>query len=428
MTLLAKKLVAVAIAAIAAAVAVAVIAPAGVWHYVAAIAVVALVVALVIAAKSAANATEKVLTMREALRNNDFTMRFHDRQNPEINKAFQEISEIIKEEKLKAKQRESYFELIVDSVDSGIIAVDAADNVELCNDSALRLLGLNLLTHLSQLDRVEPGLGNAFRTMTVGESRLLSLPVGGGNAELSAVMSQIDFGETSMRIYIVNNVHSLVERSEVEAWVKLTRVLTHEIMNGIAPIHSISDTLLNGGNIDSPTADSLAVIRSTSEGLMKFTESFRKFAAIPSPVLKLNYVATLMEQSKSLLADMLSGVEVEISVVPDDLILQSDGCLLERVFVNMLKNAVDSGADRIRMEASCAKGEAITIGISDNGAAIPADCIGRIFVPFFTTKSGGSGIGLSVCRRIMSLHCGSIQLQQPSPLPTYTKTFHLQFP
>ena len=211
----------------------------------------------------------------------------------------------------------------------------------------------------------------------------------------------------------------------MEAWIKLTRVLTHEIMNGIAPIRAMSDSLLNSGTDDPKRVEeSLEVISSTSDGLMKFTKSFRKFAAIPSPELSLNYVRDLANDAVALMHEPLAAVKVVIDIQPEDIIVQADKNLISHVLVNLLKNAIEAGATAIRINSRTIENESVTIDVIDNGQPVSDECAEQIFVPFFTTKRDGSGIGLSVARRIMNLHGGTLQLINN---PT-KKTFRLLFP
>ncbi len=401
--------------------------PSGVWYVVAGVAFAAAVAALVVAAGTAFNATGKVGIMVEALRNNDFSLRFPDKLNPEINNAFSDIAFMIKEEKIKARQRDNYYGLIINRVSAGVFVMDENGNVELCNDSALRLLGMHVFTHASQLDRREPGLYNSLRSMTTGDTSLISFLGEHGPVSVSVVFSSIKLGDEVKSVYVLNNVYSVIDRREVEAWIKLTRVLTHEIMNSIAPIHALSTSLLEEDCNRDDTMARLRVINTTAAGLMNFTSSFRKFAAIPVPEKRLNYVDGLVRRAVSLCGDMLDGVECTVDVAPPDLIVESDEGLICQVLVNLLKNAKEAGATKVLVKAGCDAKGAVGIDVSDNGEAIPPECMDQIFVPFFTTKSGGSGIGLSVSRRIMNLHGGSMSVVQSRRIP-YAKTFRLRFP
>ena len=216
-------------------------------------------------------------------------------------------------------------------------------------------------------------------------------------------------------------VGNALSHKEVDAWINLTRVLTHEIINSIAPINALSDSLL-------PTAsgtmkEKIEVIRDTSASLMAFTETFRKFSAIPKPQRQLVYVADLISEATTLLCESIANASVKIHT-ENDLIVNADRTLMVRALVNLLHNAVDAGATKIDICSRSCSDDSVVIDISDNGSPIPEECRDRIFVPFFTTKQNGSGIGLAVARRVLSLHDGGISLIQPTDAP-YTKTFRM---
>lgn len=372
----------------------------------------------------------KLGVMVEALRNSDFSMRFFDRGKADYNRALEELAAIFKTEKMKLKANEYFYGLILDSVNAGVIAVEENGNVRLCNRQALSLLGVSVLTNEVQLDRVSEGLRHAFRTMSVGEVRLVTFPSAEGVANVSVGLSQITANDGHrINIYILNNIYSVIDRQEVDAWMKLTRVLTHEIMNGIAPINSLSDSLLHKTSAEmDDIREGLDVIRSTSDGLMRFIRSYRSFSAIPEPKKQLLYVADVARYVLSMQKRELEGMAVELAIATDDLIVNADETQLYQVLSNLLKNAVEAGAKKLRISAETDRDESVIIDVSDDAPVVDDECLQQIFVPFFTTKPEGSGIGLSVARRILNLHEGTLRLLQPSPYRHYTKTFRLQIP
>ena len=227
-----------------------------------------------------------------------------------------------------------------------------------------------------------------------------------------------------------------MEDTEVETWIRLTRILTHEIMNAVTPITSVSDTLRNCfGPTDSELRAGLETISETGKGLMAFVESYRRLTRIPTPQPTLFYVRRFVERMLRLTlpapADGRPSIRVDVYIRPDDLILYADENLISQVMLNLLKNAVqaigpDRSDGRIHIVASCCADESVEIEVSNNGAPIPPDVAEHIFTPFFTTKSGGSGIGLSVARQIMRLSGGAISLKRP--MPDGLTTFLLRFP
>lgn len=397
--------------------------------------IAALVAVLFLAFKNAANASSKVKLMVEAIRNNDFSMRFHDKNNNGVNRALEKISAIIRDEKQNARRNERYYGLIMDKVNAGIFAADEKGKVELCNDGMLKLLGVSAFTYLEQLERIDKELKNELYAMQPGEVKMLSYKMKNGENRISASRSMISFERKMIDIFVLNNIYHVINSNEVEAWVKLTRVLTHEIMNSIAPINSLSEQL--GGCTDGEKLrQGLEVIHDTSSELMKFTENYRRFAILPAPVCRLVSVNELVNRMIQLFKGF--PVEFDSQVLPQELIINADEALIGRVIANLLKNSIESDAAHIRIAAYCInEQEQVAIDVSDDGKPIDDQIREQIFVPFFTTKAEGSGIGLSVSRRIMSMHNGSLHLIQLSPeLPNrlrmgqknlYTKTFRMVF-
>lgn len=403
--------------------------------YAAVICLAALVTVLVLAFRNAANASSKITLMLEAIRNNDFSMRFHDCNNRAVSRALEKISAIIREDKQNARRNERYYGLIMEKVNAGIFAADENGCVEICNDKMLELLGVNVFTHLEQLEKIDVRLKDELFGMQPGEIKMLSYKMENGGGEISASRSRISFEKKVLDIFVLNNIYHVINSNEVEAWVKLTRVLTHEIMNSIAPINSLSEQL--GGCTDGEKLrQGLEVIHDTSSELMKFTENYRRFAILPAPVCRLVSVNELVNRMIQLFKGF--PVEFDSQVLPQELIINADEALIGRVIANLLKNSIESDAAHIRIAAYCInEQEQVAIDVSDDGKPIDDQIREQIFVPFFTTKAEGSGIGLSVSRRIMSMHNGSLHLIQPSPeLPNrlrmgqknlYTKTFRMVF-
>lgn len=404
--------------------------------YAAVICLAALVTVLVLAFRNAANASSKITLMLEAIRNNDFSMRFHDRNNRAVNRALEKISAIIREDKQNARRNERYYGLIMEKVNAGIFAADENGCVEICNDKMLELLGVNVFTHLEQLEKIDVRLKDELFGMQPGEIKMLSYKMENGGGEISASRSRISFEKKVLDIFVLNNIYHVINSNEVEAWVKLTRVLTHEIMNGIAPINSLCGQLQDCTDREK-LREGLETIQNTSSSLIRFTEDYRKFAAIPAPVCRLFSVREFLE--RIILLFKGCGAEFAVEVLPAELIVNADKALIERVVVNLLKNSMESGASHVKVRAGCINElEQVAIDVSDDGQPVCDDIKDQIFVPFFTTKENGSGIGLPVSRRIMSMHNGSLQLIRPSSRqygfsdnvrqPVYTKTFRLIFP
>jgi len=344
-------------------------------------------------------------------------MRFQ-KGDKEINALLDSLTEIIKQSKSGAELRERYYKAIIDRVNAGIIAIDSNGNVRICNDNALKMLGMKYAANTAAINRTLPGFDNIIADSPVAGTTIVGL---GKDKNLSVSVSGFVHDGNTTTVCVLTDIHNALSRKEVDAWINLTRVLTHEIMNSIAPINALSDSLL-------PTAsgtmkEKIEVIRDTSASLMAFTETFRKFSAIPKPQRQLVYVADLISEATTLLSESIANASVKIHT-ENDLIVNADRTLMVRALVNLLHNAVDAGATKIDICSRSCSDDSVVIDISDNGSPIPEECRDRIFVPFFTTKQNGSGIGLAVARRVLSLHDGGISLIQPTDAP-YTKTFRM---
>ena len=263
---------------------------------------------------------------------------------------------------------------------------------------------MSVLTNEVQLDRVSEGLRHAFRTMSVGEVRLVTFPSAEGVANVSVGLSQITANDGHrINIYFLNNIYSVIDRQEVDAWMKLTRVLTHEIMNGIAPINSLSDSMLHKTSAEmDDIREGLDVIRSTSDGLMRFIRSYRSFSAIPEPKKQLLYVADVARYVLSMQKHELEGMAVELAIATDDLIVNADETQLYQVLSNLLKNAYVHGDRGGTVSVTVAPHE-LRVCNSGGGGALDAE---HIFERFYqgTKKEGSTGLGLSIVDAVCRLY------------------------
>ena len=251
---------------------------------------------------------------------------------------------------------------------------------------------------------------------------------------LSIRVSDIVVHGEHLRILALNDINHELDEKEIDSWIRLTRVLTHEIMNAVTPITSLSDTLqglMQQEGLEAEVQQGLQTISTTGKGLLAFVENYRKFTRIPTPEPTLFYVKEFLQRMVALALHQHpeARIEYRLEVEPEDLIVHADENLIGQVVTNLLKNAIqaiesdkDLQAGIIRIQANCNEAESVFIRISNNGPAIPPEVASHIFIPFFTTKEGGSGIGLSISRQIMRLSNGSLSLQQGRET-----TFVLQF-
>lgn len=333
---------------------------------------------------------DKVTFLFNAIDNGDYNFRFAEDAKATgekgLNKSLNKVKDILTHARDEQMEREKYFELILDSVDTGIIVVEDERGVVLrYNHAAQKLLQREMITHV---DQIKESLKNfsSRETNTVLKGR-------------------------RVRIVAFSDIKGELANQETDSWVKLIRVLTHEIMNTVTPIVSLSDTLLR--HSEGEQHEGLSVIHHTSKELVKFVENYRRFTHVPTPQPTLFYVKPFLERMTSLARQrMKDGCEVETDIRPKDLIVYADEGLISRVVTNLLKNAAEAvpAGGHIWLKAYTGENDTVVIDVINNGPMIPDDIATHIFVPFFTTKKDGSGIGLSISRQIMRVSNGFISL------------------
>ena len=366
---------------------------------------------------------KKVRFLFDAIDNGDFSFYFPtEKRNKEDNILHQSLNRIklfLQHTREEQMEREKYYEQILNAVDTGIMVVDSHDNILQHNQAALRLLDADVLTHMNQVK---------------GKLK---------DEHLAKHETQAMLKDKHVRIIALSDVSHELSNQEVDSWIKLIRVLTHEIMNTITPVTSLSETLLKELNSEelytakSSSADfhspnnfsvelisaeqaklkqGLETIHKTGTELLAFVNNYRRFTHVPQPQPALFYVEPFLERMA-----MLCNHEVEIEVTPKDLLAYADESLISHVVTNLLKNAVEAfnglqsepaTKASIRLHAYTNEQEAIIIDVSNNAGLIPDDIASHIFIPFFTTKPEGSGIGLSLSRQIMRVSGGSLSLHQ----------------
>ena len=387
---------------------------------------------------------KKVTFLFDAIDNGDFSFSFSTekgfKEDKILNLSLNRIKLFLQHTREEQMEREKYYEQILNAVDTGILVVDSHDNILQHNQAALRLLDTDVLTHMNQVK---------------GKLK---------DEHLAKHETQAMLKDKHVRIIALSDVSHELSNQEVDSWIKLIRVLTHEIMNTITPVTSLSETLLKEmGSREQLVADNksddlhspdklmklseklqsaeqakqkqaklkqgLETIHKTGTELLAFVNNYRRFTHVPQPQPALFYVEPFLERMA-----MLCNREVEISVSPKDLLVYADESLLSHVVTNLLKNAVEAFKEKeredkqecrsadlqsvaskkafIRLKAYANAQESIIIDVSNNAGLIPEDVASHIFIPFFTTKPEGSGIGLSLSRQIMRVSGGSLSLYQ----------------
>lgn len=365
-----------------------------------------------------------------ALDNDDYSFFFSttklSRREKELNSMLNRIKSIIVKAKNKAIENEKFLSVVLENTPIGIIIFNESGGVRMVNDAAMRLLGLSVFTHVNQLRTIDAKLPGIFKNLTPQNKAQVKISNEREEKEISLSMSRIVLSRDKVKVVTLNSIDNELNAREMESWIKLIRVMTHEIMNSIAPITSLSDTMLfayreNGDDgeqteLTKNSVDAFETINSTTKGLLSFVDSYRRFTGIPQPTLKEFRVVPLIEKIINLEEPNLvkCNIALDVSIDGDDLKLSADEAQITQVLLNVIKNAIEALAlptlhdKKIRIKLSETDGN-IQIDICNNGDPIAEDVAQNIFVPFFTTKESGTGIGLSISRYIMRLHGGNLK-------------------
>ena len=371
----------------------------------------------------------------ESIQNNDSTLIFPTQISGkpirELYDGLNKINEQIKQLKIENQQREQYFQTILENVGTGIITCNSKGFVLHANSAVRRMLGLDVLNHINQLDRISRTLFQAVQQIKPFEQKLVSVTSERGTIELSLKATSFKTQTDELLLLSVQDIRNELDEKELDSWMKLIRVLMHEIMNSIAPITSLSESLSKLFTVDgklvlreqidektiSTTARGLGVIGEQGNGLIQFVESYRKLTRVPKPDQKIFKVEELVNRMKVLYSSLENSDRVKLAVVvnPPELELFADENLISQVLLNLLKNALEALNGRtdglIRIMVKVGKNNRPEITVADNGSGIPDEIMEQVFVPFFTTRENGSGIGLSLSRQIMRVHGGSLQVR-----------------
>ena len=358
----------------------------------------------------------------------------------ELKAAFNEVIE--KFQKTRAAQEEHfrYLQTVVQHVGIGLIAFNSEGEVSLLNNAAKRLLNVSHLKNIKSLAGSSEKLVEALFRLTSGQKALIKLKQHDQLMQLAVYATEFKLQHQRYTLVSLQNIGAELEEQEMEAWQKLIRVLTHEIMNSITPISSLAstanellkDVVANGEAGDSldDISNALQTIRNRSEGLSNFVDAYRNLTRIPRPNFQIFPIQGLFERITMLMRTQAAAGKVDLrsEIRPVSLELTADPELVEQVLINLAFNAIQAVAEqldaRVILSARMDERGRVLIQVEDNGPGILPEVLDKIFIPFFTTKKGGSGIGLSLSRQIMRLHRGTISVQ--SEINTRT-VFTLRF-
>jgi len=345
----------------------------------------------------------------------------------EINQSFKTIIDAFKKARIEKESQHMFLQLIVDHIAIGLLSFDKQGNIILINESAKKLLGTQYFSNIQSLGRENKSLPDDLLNVRNGEQLLLKLMIRNQIMRILVKANELEIDSKTIKLVSLQDISAELDAQEIVAWQRLIRVLTHEIMNSISPITSLSSTistiLTNEINSDLRDIEALKdvllginTITKRGEGLLKFVESYRMLTQLPSPVFEEISVIDLMNDVSVLMSQELkiANVICMITVNPDTLVMHADRKMIEQALINLVKNAkeatMESENPEIMIKAiQNTRGNCI-ITIKDNGHGMEQELIDKIFVPFFTTKDKGTGIGLSLTRQIVQVHKGSINV------------------
>jgi two-component system, NtrC family, nitrogen regulation sensor histidine kinase NtrY len=360
----------------------------------------------------------------------------------ELDRLYNEILGIIHKVELEREIDRQYFRNIIEHAGVGILTFNEAGKVEIINAAFMKLLGIKSLTLIDELSDISAQLSEVLGNLRPGSRKLLRINVNNETLGLSLRIAAFRLQGKSVRLAFVQNIQHELEEEELDAWQKLIRVLTHEIMNSVTPVNSLTNTIIrlfeqegepkDPGDIDEKTLknalEGLHAIEKRNKGLIGFVQSYRSLTRIQKPTFSDLSVNELFEKVAALIRHDLEsqGIKFALSVHGGDLHLNADEKLVEQVLINLINNAVFAVQSipepRIHILARAVQ-EQLVMEVRDNGSGIPEEIIGNIFVPFYTTKPEGSGIGLSLSRQIMRVHGGSISVRSIPGETVFTLKF-----
>lgn len=419
------------------------------YNVTALILLVMIVVQVVLLIRYVERTNTKLSNFLQSIRYSDFSSSFSDmglgKSFDDLNRSFMEVIEAFKKYRAEKEEHFNYLQTVVQHVSIGIIAYDREGKVDIFNNAVKRMLRFKPVRNISELAEVKDDLPEILMNLKAGDRTLVRLYIDDEMLQVSLYTTEFRMRGNEYTLVSMQDISSELDEKEIESWQKLIRVLTHEITNSITPISSLAATvrgmLLEEDDgrlllkaLDSEDLESvqgaIETIQKRSQGLLNFVEVYRNLTRIPKPNFRYFRVSEIFERAGHLLKPKMSemGIQCSNRVFPSDLMITADPDLVDQVIINMILNAMDAVKDcekpTISILATVNSSNHVVVDIRDNGVGIKPDIMDKIFMPFFTSKKNGSGIGLSLSRQIMHLHKGSISVKsKPGEGTTFTLTF-----
>jgi len=386
------------------------------------------------------NTNRKLTRFLESVRYSDFTSGFTrdsklGKNFQELNEAFNEVLEAFRNTRKEKEEHLQYLNTLVQHINTGILSFDQHGQIGLLNNTAKKMLDRPQMKNIEDLQDSNPEIYEMIREITPGSKKLYRK---GSNTQISMNATELKMGSNMYKLLSLQNINSEMQQNEIESWQNLTRVLRHEIMNSITPIASLTSTLneilkddivkhnghyeMNDESLDD-LREGLQTIENRSKGLANFVDAYRDYTSIPKPQFKRINLSELLDHVITLMKKDLNKEQImcEVDIRNKDLFIKADEDQIEMVLINLLKNAREAIEEtpegRVLVKAYSSNGNVI-LEIIDNGPGIIEEAIERIFIPFYTTKKRGSGIGLALSRQIMQLHNGNLSVESTPGVET----------
>lgn len=385
---------------------------------------------------------KKITKFLESIRYSDFSSSFSydnklGRSFKELNKAFNSVADAFRKERADKEEHLNYLNTIVQHVTTGLLSFDSDGKVGLINSAARRFLNMPQIRNITEILGINVTLYKKLKQMGPGDKALVRVS---SELNLAIHATELKLRGHSYKLVSMQNIHSELESKEVEAWQNLTRVLRHEIMNSITPIASLTGTLneilaedlkplrkdafeISDESL-SDLEEGLQTIENRSKGLVKFVDAYRDYTSIPKPKFGLIKIDELFDHLCQLLKREFKelGIDFHSNILFNNLEITADRELIEMVLINLLKNAKEAMKEikepKIELVARIDGDQRVLLDVKDNGPGIIPEAQQRIFIPFYTTKKSGSGIGLALSRQIMQLHHGTLSVKSEPDLYT----------
>lgn len=391
--------------------------------------ILALIITLVNLIRYVERSRRELANFLLAIKQQDFSNTYHYKKEQDLNYAFHEINQVLKRLRNEKASNLIYLQTIVEHVRVALVCFDDQMKVQLVNHAAKELFDKNLITSIRSLKHLSAELLDTISNIKNGERELVKLNLGGKLMNLSILATEFKLQDESFKLVSFQDIKSELEANEIESWQKLIRVLTHEIKNSVIPISTLSDVILQmikdeSGQPDLSKLDDegiedlvggLETIESRSKGLANFVKTYDQLTKVPQPDIQPVKIDALIGRLVNLFKADIDQNKIQLVLkLEEHLTVDIDPDLIDQVLINLFKNAIEAlqGIKNPTISLQAHRdSEGITIMVTDNGPGIPDEIVENIFVPFYTTKTSGSGIGLSLSRQIMRLHKGSLEVR-----------------